>query len=191
MSIAPAPWSLSGGGYIVLLGGVGLVMAVRYTSSGVGPYDELLCIPLGAPPLTINQIYVSTAASVAGGRANWGIPKRRADFLITRKGDADVIRVFDADSSIAELRLRAAGPSVPFNAAMIPAPLRTLAQELDGRRFVTRPAGRGHIRPARLLAAWANPARFADIGRARPIAAVGVDDFALTFPPARVEELCG
>jgi hypothetical protein len=183
--IAPAPWRLTGSGYILLLGGIGTVMAVRYTSSGVGPYDELLCIPRLLPPYTISRIYVSTEASVASGRANWAIPKERADFVIARAGDADVVRVADAAGPIAELRLRAAGPSLPISTAPLPPPLRTLAQQLDGRRLLTTPSGRGRARPARLLSAWSDPARFPALSGARALAAVGVDDFVLRFPAAR------
>ncbi|GAA5898824.1 hypothetical protein JCM8208_005405 [Rhodotorula glutinis] len=72
-------------------GGFGVVLVVRYESSDVGPYDELMIIPGlfshpsedGGEPsyvLAITRIYVSTAASVANGRRLWGIPKHRAEF---------------------------------------------------------------------------------------------------------------
>ncbi|BGO94126.1 hypothetical protein NBRC10512_002899 [Rhodotorula toruloides] len=76
-------------------GGVGMVMIVRYTSDEAGPYDELMYIPglfsragaeNGEEPkyhLAISRIYVSTDASVANGRRNWGIPKHRAEFSFT------------------------------------------------------------------------------------------------------------
>ncbi|GAA5914768.1 uncharacterized protein JCM6883_001084 [Sporobolomyces salmoneus] len=84
-------------------GGVGLVMAVRYLegpgltksvsvlSLPAGPYDELLWIPglfskVDKPEeyfLTTTRIYVSTDASVANGRKEWGVPKHRANFSFT------------------------------------------------------------------------------------------------------------
>ncbi|GAA5887376.1 hypothetical protein JCM5296_007117 [Sporobolomyces johnsonii] len=73
-------------------GGVGMVMIIRYNSTDVGPYDEMMYIPglfskEEAPTkyeLAVTRIYVSSDASVANGRANWGIPKHRADFSFTR-----------------------------------------------------------------------------------------------------------
>ncbi|GAA5944914.1 hypothetical protein JCM3775_001100 [Rhodotorula graminis] len=82
-------------------GGFGVVLVVRYESSNVGPYDELMIIPGlfshpgkdggGGEPsyaLAITRIYVSTVASVANGRREWGIPKHRAvfDFQISSSG---------------------------------------------------------------------------------------------------------
>ncbi|GAA5992764.1 hypothetical protein JCM5350_003379 [Sporobolomyces pararoseus] len=73
-------------------GGVGMVMIVRYLEGPAGPYDELLWIPglfskEDKPReyfLTTTRIYVSTDASVANGRKEWGIPKHRAIFSFTR-----------------------------------------------------------------------------------------------------------
>ena len=103
----PAPWNLRGKGYIFLYkfkkdfvgqngnvpsfldgafaGGFGSVMLVDYEESDAGPYGELLFIPgkfrFGGQKLdTISKIYVSTMESVVNGRANWGIPKEKADF---------------------------------------------------------------------------------------------------------------
>ena len=55
------------------------VAAVQYTPGGVLAYDELLvALPVvhrGRLAVTIPQIWVSSPASRAGGRALWGIPK--------------------------------------------------------------------------------------------------------------------
>jgi len=105
---APAPWTLSGCGYITAIrcdsdfldedcflepeqvpsrrGRIAYMMLVDYTDSPVGPYQELLFIPgrvatmSGAWRWTISRIFVSTEASVSNGRENWGIPKELADF---------------------------------------------------------------------------------------------------------------
>ncbi|KWU41787.1 hypothetical protein RHOSPDRAFT_36675 [Rhodotorula sp. JG-1b] len=128
LPVAPAPWSLTGQGWIIPLhthfsttpipippaayaplergteadqsdrfhGGVGFVMLVRYKSSDVGPYDELIYVPglfsrrspsQQQQPVeyfpAITRIYVSTDESVYNGRKNWGIPKHRANFDFT------------------------------------------------------------------------------------------------------------
>ncbi|KDE08364.1 hypothetical protein MVLG_01404 [Microbotryum lychnidis-dioicae p1A1 Lamole] len=74
-------------------GGVGAILVVRYTTSDVGPYDELMIIPgnfknklkdgTTSFDLAITRIYVSTKESVYNGRQNWGIPKHHADFSFT------------------------------------------------------------------------------------------------------------
>ncbi|GAA5989461.1 hypothetical protein JCM10908_000485 [Rhodotorula pacifica] len=96
-------------------GGVGFVMLVRYKSSDVGSYDELLYVPglfsrIAAQeepnhPVeyfpAITRIYVSTNASVYNGRKNWGIPKHRADFTFTRPSNdprTTLVRVSLPDS---------------------------------------------------------------------------------------------
>lgn len=106
----PAPWDLTGSGWMVALkappgspsrdaflpgslagqgrGAISYLMYVDYAESACGPYRELLFIP-GAFPfadggrhLTISRILVSTWDSVVNGRLNWGIPKDRADFEV-------------------------------------------------------------------------------------------------------------
>ncbi|KAG7087665.1 hypothetical protein E1B28_013613 [Marasmius oreades] len=65
---------------------IGALMLVRYSSSPVGPYDELIYIPgrwaysSGRSGLRITRIYVSSNASVYNGRRNWNIPKHLATF---------------------------------------------------------------------------------------------------------------
>ncbi|GAA5977846.1 hypothetical protein JCM11641_006089 [Rhodosporidiobolus odoratus] len=72
-------------------GGCGVVMVLRYESSAVGPYDELIYIPgLFSRKSTagekvkyhfsITRIYVSEDVSTINGRRNWSIPKHRASF---------------------------------------------------------------------------------------------------------------
>ncbi|MGI9246260.1 MAG: acetoacetate decarboxylase family protein, partial [Steroidobacteraceae bacterium] len=119
----PAPWSLQGNGWIVLLrlpraaparsdfvatalqptlwAPVSLLMFVDYLGAPCGPYRELLFIPGalrfadGRRHASISRIFVSTWASVVNGRANWGIPKDRADFAVTRGGERDRLAVAD------------------------------------------------------------------------------------------------
>ncbi|PLW24231.1 hypothetical protein PCANC_04088 [Puccinia coronata f. sp. avenae] len=74
-------------------GGIGNVQIIRYDTSPVGPYDELLIIPSAfkppsesidqSPGLRITQLYVSTLESVLNGRRNWNTPKKLARFEFT------------------------------------------------------------------------------------------------------------
>ncbi|RDW68407.1 hypothetical protein BP5796_09064 [Coleophoma crateriformis] len=87
-------------------GGLGMVQVLRYTSSPVGAYDEMLIAPgfFGVPEAAsdrvgkdgegrkkvkermnarITRIFVSTKESVWNGRRNWNIPKHLATFRFT------------------------------------------------------------------------------------------------------------
>lgn len=98
------PWHLNGEGFILnywispqftqqysmmgiqptSIGRLVQVVLVRYHTSPVGPYDELLV--LDHPLKNINhlssipKIYVSSQSSVDEGRYHWGIPKELAKF---------------------------------------------------------------------------------------------------------------
>ncbi|GAB1521184.1 hypothetical protein RhiTH_004275 [Rhizoctonia solani] len=79
-------------------GGLGTIQLIRYHSSPVGPYDELLYVPgqmnykIGGSSmsgLSITRIYVSSFASVVNGRRNWNIPKHLAKFEFTPETPSD------------------------------------------------------------------------------------------------------
>jgi len=217
--LKPAPWDLRGSGWIVALklpatqpahdaflppelagrgrGLASYLMYVDYAESGCGPYRELLFIP-GAFPfddgrshLSISRILVSTWDSVVNGRANWGIPKDRADFEVERggvHGREERVRVTSDGREVCELRfatLRIA-PPLPVHGALLPASLRTLAQRFRGRTYYYAPAARGWVRPGRLLSWNFDPVLFPDLAGAAVVAVLRVESFRLTFPVARI-----
>ncbi|KAF1968273.1 hypothetical protein BU23DRAFT_480788 [Bimuria novae-zelandiae CBS 107.79] len=91
-----ASWSDASNG--TFTGGLGAIMIVRYTSTPVGPYDELALIPgsftvpqptstnlntgikIPKSALRISRIYVSQRTTAYNGRLNWNIPKHLARF---------------------------------------------------------------------------------------------------------------
>jgi hypothetical protein len=217
--LCPAPWDLRGSGWIVALklpthhpahdaflprelagrgrGLASYLMYVDYVESGCGPYRELLFIP-GAFPFddgrshhSISRILVSTWDSVVNGRANWGIPKDRADFDVEQggvRGREERVRVTSEGREVCELRfarLRFA-PPLPVHGALVPASLRTLAQRLRGQTYYCAPQARGLVRPGRLLSWRFDPTLFPDLGGAAVVAALQVESFRMTFPVARV-----
>jgi len=206
--IVPPPWRLSGNGAILLyrfprpwamahghippelrpafVGGLGGVVLADYAASGVGPYREALFIPGqfwlgGARRFAITRIYVSTAASVASGRANWAIPKQLA--AIDRDGDSFAVRVGARQAFSASLR--PFGPQLPVDTAWSPIPL-VLGQPAGGLRYETRPAARGALRLARVAGLRADPALFPDVASLRPLLAVRITGFQLVFPEPRL-----
>lgn len=210
---APAPWSLVGSGYIILMklspdfvfekgfvtgdlkgryaGGLGTVMFVDYLSSDVGPYKELLFIPgmfsFGRRTFfSITRIFVSTEASVENGRKNWGIPKERADFSVDRYGDNERIHVSREGRQFVELHFRPMHLSMPVTSSLVPQGLRTLAHHYEGRTYLTTPGARGAVSPARLMHARIDGDVFPDFTQGRILGTMSVPRFLMTFPEARV-----
>jgi len=173
------------------------LMYVDYADSGCGPYRELLFIP-GAFPfpdgrrhLSISRILVSTWDSVVNGRNNWGIPKDRADFDVApdaADGREACVRVTSDGREVCELRFGALrlAPPLPVHSAVVPAPLRTLAQHFRGHTYYYAPEARGWVRPGRLLSWRFNAELFPDLAGAAVVAALQVGSFRMRFPVARV-----
>lgn len=91
------------------------VAAVRYAPSGVLAYDELLvALPVihrGRPAVNIPQIWVTSAASQAGGRALWGIPKLLMSARREASGrDLRALYRTDTRAILAETRAHAGFP---------------------------------------------------------------------------------
>lgn len=206
---APAPWALTGRGYIVLLkppadpspglpralaraprSGPALLMFVDYATSGVGPYRELLYIPGrfrtgDGRRWTITRIVVSTEASVRAGRANWGIPKELADFELTpAPGGGERITVTRGERTLAELAFGQPGLRLPGGGGLLPAAWRRMLQFRDGRRFLFTPAAHGPMAWTPLEALATDGDYFPELGPERAVAALAAPDFRLSFPVA-------
>jgi hypothetical protein len=212
---APAPWSLTGEGYIFVYkfakefvrtqgfippflegrywGGFGGVMLVDYHTSDVGGYRELLFIPGvfdfgGKNYYSITKIYVSTMASVFNGRANWGIPKELADFDIQRLDEqSERIRVSVNGVTFFDTTLIAEKlVRLPIDTGWLPMK-QTLVQQGNDRLLLTTPSGRGVAQIATIVDLRADRGFFPDIAHLNPLTAVKVTNFGMTFPVA--EEL--
>lgn len=211
---APAPWQLTGDGWILLLdmpeadrrdprhlppelsdqrpGGPAVIMFVDYAASPAGPYRELLYMPGrfaladGRHAWSVTRIYVSTWESVVNGRRNWGIPKDRADFTRESAGGIEHLGVSVDGRTVAELELGARGPRLPMRAGLLPASLRRLVQYHAGRRFELAPGARGSMRLARAARLDSDPELFPALARARVRLALRAEDFTLEFPVAEV-----
>jgi hypothetical protein len=214
--VVPAPWSLTGSGYIVLLRlpprslrsepctpadladrlvpGLSLMMFVDYRSSPVGPYRELLFIPGRfridrSKHWSITRIVVDSRASVVSGRANWGIPKQQARIDIERQPDGtEWIEVSQDGRRMAELVFDTAGPTLPVDGAIIPRRLRTMSQFRDGTRYQFSPDASGPVSYARLRAIRTDRERFPEIRTSNVVMALSAPRFELTFPVAETED---
>lgn len=199
----PEPWDLRGHGYISLfrvrtrdlpalppgvrpvsLLGRSLVAAafVDYLPGGLLPYHELLVAPLvrvGARPgISITDIWVDSAASLAGGRALWGIPKDMAEFDLSHSpAFHGTAKVGSTVVAAAEGRRRDRGLRLPFPV------LGTTLQALDGElaRTPLRAGGRVHLAST----TWEFDGRLAWLRPYRPFLTVAATDFTLRFGPRR------
>lgn len=200
----PAPWTLRGEGIILLFrfkkswvdqaanlpeylqqkfrGGFGYVMLVDYQESPVGPYKELLFIPgkFGEEKLqSITTIFVDSEASTLNGRANWAIPKQTADFHWQKEKGLDRVDVTLNGKPVFQASIRSGGISFPMNTGLLPIRLR---QELEDQVLFTQPEGKGWGKLAHLQDLEVDPQLFPDIRGIKPILALKVSPFTLTFP---------
>jgi hypothetical protein len=211
----PAPWSLHGHAWSVLLrlprddaattafvppqlrtsvrSPLSVLMCVDYVDAPCGPYRELLLIPGamlfpdGRRYPSISRILVSTWESVVNGRANWGIPKDRADFFFDSAAGTDRVRVADAGREICRLEFEPArGPHLPLATSWLPSRFTQLAQLHGDRAFHYQPSARGSFRLCRLRQWRFDADLFPDVSNARVLACVRIERFAMTFPAARV-----
>ena len=200
----PAPWTLRGEGIILLFrfkkswvdqaanlpeylqqkfrGGFGYVMLVDYQESPVGPYKELLFIPgkFGEEKLqSITTIFVDSEASTLNGRANWAIPKQTADFHWQKEKGLDRVDVTLNGKPVFQASIRSGGISFPMNTGLLPIRLR---QELEDQVLFTQPEGKGWGKLAHMQDLEIDPQLFPDIRGIKPILAMKVSPFTLTFP---------
>ena len=200
----PAPWTLRGEGIILLFrfkkswvdqaanlpeylqqkfrGGFGYVMLVDYQESPVGPYKELLFIPgkFGEEKLqSITTIFVDSDASTLNGRANWAIPKQTADFHWQKEKGLDRVDVTLNGKPVFQASIRSGGISFPMSTGLLPIRLR---QELEDQVLFTQPEGKGWGKLAHMQEVEVDPQLFPDIRGIKPILALKVSPFTLTFP---------
>ena len=201
---APPPWTLHGEGIMLLYrfkkswvesksnlpdqlqgqfkGGFGYVMLVDYSSSPVGPYQELLFIPgqFGEKKFqSITRILVSSEASTDQGRKNWGIPKETASFRWEKESGKDRIRVELEGKTILDTEISHGGIPLPISTALLPLRLK---QTLDKKTYLTLPKGRGWGKLARVQRMEVDTELFPDLNGIHPLVALKVNPFTIDFP---------
>jgi len=205
--IAPAPWELTGNGYILLYrfpkefikksgflagyqdisykGLLGSMMLVDYHTTPVGPYRELLFIPglfemMDKYTFSISKIYVSDENSVWNGIENWGIPKELSDFDVQTLDDhTEKISLMKEGKPFFEATIRRGNFSFPLTTAFFP--LR-ITQQLGSDWILTKPSAKGKAYFGKLTNIKINAELFPDIEPLKPVAALAVKDFQMIFP---------
>lgn len=212
--LAPAPWTLTGHGWILLVklpqsalddpafvppglrgkrhGRYAMVMLVDYETSAVGPYRELLYIPgrfdfLNGRHYSITRIYVSTMNSVVNGRINWGIPKNCCDFDFHCNADGDdLLSVSHEGQRFAYLHIHPSRLRLPFTTALLPRFLRTLSQYYGGRQFTYIPSASGQMQFSRVMDMQFDGKLFPDLVQGKVVICVKTPRFQMGFPVSAI-----
>ena len=101
-------------------------VCVDYHTSPVGPYREIIFVPALVRHgwrwgFHISHIYVDSAASVAGGRGNWWLPKDLLAFKSERHGDTTLLRAdHQAQAVVTGVFTDSGQISLPFNNRLLP-----------------------------------------------------------------------
>ncbi len=210
---APAPWQLTGQGYILLYkfpkwfvekhgflsqyqaqtfsGYFGTVMLVDYESSGVGPYQELLFIAgmfdiADKNRFSISKIYVSSQDSVDNGIRNWGIPKEKANFSWeTVDKNTEKIVVSNNGAVFFEATFQKKWLKFPLTTALTPL---NVAQKLGNDLMITKPTAKGQGQWAAIKSLKVDAKFFPDLSLVKPIAVIATNDFKMVFPVPEIKE---
>jgi hypothetical protein len=189
--VVPPPWTLRGNATVIPFRR-GVLAFVRYAESEVGAYDELLWLaPFRRSPRGrahhVAPIFVSSEASVRGGRANWGLPKELAVFTVSSEGPAEErVEISSAGQPLASFVRHCPRARLPLSLNWVPAWARRLVQVAGGSCFETVPEGRGYCQLTRISELEVNRERLPDACAGRSWLGLYVDDFELRFPAARV-----
>jgi Acetoacetate decarboxylase (ADC) len=151
--LTAGPWTLGG------------LLLADYDETATLRYRELivfsgLALAAGRPAFVVSHIYVDLEASLAGGRAIWGLPKEMASF--TARDGRVAVRAADGRSlATIAVRRRARGARLPLWAGVI--------GTLGGAAARTATTGRLRASPA--------------AAQVEIRAALAGDGLALPFPP--------
>lgn len=153
---------------------------VDYQPGGLLPYHELLAAPVVrrgvVPGVSITSIWVDSAASRAGGRELWGIPKEMASFEVAHEPVFRGVARVDG-TVVAEARVKVGRVGV-----RLPVPLRAVVwQTLGGVLARTPLRATGRVCLAR--GSWRVGGSLEWLGSYRPFVTVAAVDFGLRFGP--------
>lgn len=211
----PAPWTVQGSCYVVLLrtnaltdralfvpetlqgkrqGQMLSLCFFDYQVSACGPYQELIIAPAfdfrDGQYSSVTRAYASTPDSVANIRRNWGVPVDHAEFSCQRVTDKrDSFVLSRAGRAIAELEFEHSGFSLPVTTAVLPADLRTMVQHWRGKEYRLALQAKGKMKMAKLRRSRFDSAFFPDVSQATVTAAAYLPSFELKLPPATPREI--
>ncbi|MFF3446275.1 acetoacetate decarboxylase family protein [Streptomyces sp. NPDC002667] len=162
-------------------GAVGAAWVV-YENDSVLHYNELLRAVLvrdgRRPRVCITDIWVDSAASMAGGRELWGIPKELADFDIDRTAGLRAGAATEKD--VLATAAFEPGRRIP---GRWPLTYR-VTQTLDGALKTSSVRSRSTVRTARAQWIAQESSPLGELSRRRPLLSLTLNDFAIRFGDA-------
>jgi hypothetical protein len=162
-------------------GAVGAAWVV-YENDSVLRYNELLRAVLvrdgRRPRVCITDIWVDSAASMAGGRELWGIPKEMADFDIDRTAGLRAGAATEKD--VLATAAFEPGRRIP---GRWPLAYR-VAQNLDGALKTSSVRSRSAVRTARAHWIAQKDSPLGELSRRRPLLSLALNDFTIRFGDA-------
>ncbi len=200
----PAPWQLRGWGIATVQGvdvraarrfvpsdctivavapgrTLGGLVFVSYESGSILVYRELIFVAalvrVGRRiAFYLPRLYVDSAASLAGGRGIWGVPKEMASFDVSTAGAQRTIVVRGAGPDVCRLEIGAARAGL-----RVRVPIPALGTRADSFLFFT---GRLSVRLGLIRVAVEIPreSEFAALSLDRPLFAVALEDLELRVP---------
>ncbi|MFD5813411.1 acetoacetate decarboxylase family protein [Streptomyces sp. NPDC127038] len=162
-------------------GAVGAAWVV-YENDSVLHYNELLRAVLvrdgRRPRVCVTDIWVDSAASMAGGRELWGIPKEMADIDIDRT--AGVRAGAATEKDVLATAAFEPGRRIP---GRWPLAYRVV-QNLDGGLKTSSVRSRSALRLARAQWIAQESSPLGELSRRRPLLSLALNDFAIRFGDA-------
>jgi hypothetical protein len=121
---------------------------VRYWTSPVGPYNEVMFIPALIKHAShygfhVSHIYVDNQASVDSGRANWWLPKQMLHYSVRAQRQMAVFEAYSDNANVCRATFaHMIRCCVPFTTAFLPL---MLLQERDGSFRQSRVSAKGRV----------------------------------------------
>ena len=189
-----APWPLVGQLFLTVFrlpepvgdrpAGIHGAAFVSYEEGSPLTYSELLVArPVGGSAVEIEQIWVDSPASMAGGRELWAIPKELCDFTLDSSRTGPLSRTeWSAGVErrpIAYARftdMSRAGVRLPFRGAVRQPPL-----EPSGPEGSATMRGTSRTLPCRAHWDFAPDGPLGWLARARPLGSARMADFRMSF----------
>jgi hypothetical protein len=160
---------------------VGGLLFLSYESGSTLVYNELNVISAlvrvgSRVAFYLPRLYVDSPASLAGGRAIWGVPKLAAAFDVATRGTERSVVVHGPQGDLCTLRATAPRGGIP-----LPLPMPAVGTHDDRFLFFT---GRMRARLSRTNATVQLPrdGEFAPLGLDRPLFSVWLDALTLDVP---------
>lgn len=205
----PLPWHLTGDGYILnywlspqlthhlkrfnleesKFGRLIQIVLVRYHTSPVGPYDELLLLDHKMNHFkmhsNIPKIYVSTQASIDEGRFHWGIPKELAQFNWEFTKTCLLCEISTQGEKL-RIHLNLSNPSFsfPVSSNILPSQLLRIQQQDQQYQYNFSPSFKGHLTYISQAQWHSSQNIFPDLSQALFLKGFYSKNFELIFPEA-------